>query len=260
MATDKPDKGGLNRRQVLKSAGVMSASLATPLVSSGVVRGAESSPSASEVGIADTVSSLFKEGKHSEAIHLLEKHGVKHDGSVVRMPSIGSKASDSQERIGTQSEWDKSSSSFAHYSYHLRGNVYSTYATWTLRGGGSWETSGPRDGIGITVNPDMWEPQLESWDWDNRSVRDNRGAKGVIVKFNDPDGPLTAPSSQRTGYLELQLEKTEPGSHNIYGTYVHSWLPFGVPGWISFELAIGPIVATASGGTDKWTKINDNEI
>lgn len=121
-----------------------------------------------------------------------------------------------------------------------------------LNDGGSYECSGPVDGIGITVNPDLWEPVLNSWEVDDRSSIGDRGSKGVISEFNDPDGPLGAPYEDRTGNLQVDLEKTEAGSHNIYGTYTHTWNPGCIPGRVSFGLAVGPISVSVDLSTDYW--------
>ncbi|MCL7417550.1 MAG: hypothetical protein M8354_06890, partial [Halalkalicoccus sp.] len=62
------------------------------------------------------------------------------------------------------------------------------------------------------------------------------------------------------GNMNVDIEKTEPGEHNIYGTYVHTWSPGGVPSGVSFSLAVGPIGVSTSRRTDTWTKRNDTNV
>ncbi len=77
------------------------------------------------------------------------------------------------------------------------------------------------------------------------------------MKYNDPS-LNDYDYVDTTGNLYAEFEKTEPGSHNIYGTYTHTWAPGGVPSGVSFSLAVGPIGVSISGGTDTWSKRSDN--
>lgn len=241
------------RRSFLKKTAAATVALGTPMVSSVA---ADDSAGARNIGIENAVEELLEKRKFEQADALLDKHGVKYDGEVLRLPKVQGE----EDEVSTQDEWNKSQSSFSHYSWHSSGDIYHVYQTWTLDGGGSAETSGPNDGIGATVNPDLWEPVLNSWEFSDRCSLDKRGSKGVIGSFNDPDGPMDAPYEDRTGWMSADFEKTEPGEHNIYGTYTHTWNPFGVPGGVSFSLAVGPIGVSASGGTDTWQKRSDSNL
>ncbi len=241
----------MQRRKFIASS-LSGLALATPAVGSVT---ADGSTGAAEIGIENSVTNLIQRGKFEQANRLLENHDVRYDANLVRMPAVGTEGD-----VGTQDEWNKSSSSFYHSSWNRYGDIYRSYAYWTLRDGGSYECAGPGDGVGVTVNPDLWEPVLNSWEFDGRSTLDERGSKGVVTRFDDPEGPADAPYSDRTGHLQVDLEKTESGSHNVYGTYTHTWLPGCVPGGVSFGLAVGPISVSASGGTDTWSKRADNNL
>lgn len=242
-----------DRRSFLKKTAAATAALGTPMVSNVA---AKDPTGARNVGIENAVEQLLEKKKFGKADALLDKHGVKYDRNVVQLPKVQTEEDD----VSTQDEWNRSQSSFSHYSWLSYGDVYHSYLTWTLDGGGSAETSGPNDGVGATVNPDLWEPVLNSWEFSDRCSLHERGSKGVIGEFNDPDGPLDVTPDERDGHMSVDFEKTEPGDHNIYGTYTHTWNPFGVPGWASFSLAVGPIGVSVSGEVDTWDKRSDNNL
>lgn len=247
-------KNSSNRRSFLKKTAAATAIVGTPMVSSAA---GKQPNGAREIGIENAVKKFIRKEKFGKADAMLEKHDVTFDRNVVRLPE----AQAEEDEVSTEDEWNKSESSFSHYSWEAYdGDFYHSFLTWTLDGGGSAETAGPDDGVGATVNPDLWEPILDSWEFSDRCSLDKRGSKGVIGAYNDPNGPADAPYEDRNGDMSVDFEKTEPGEHNIYGTYTHTWNPFGVPGGVSFSLAVGPIGVSASGGTDTWDKRSDNNL
>jgi|GEM_PF-2450541 len=245
-----------NRRRVIKG---LSAGLAAATVPATVSARDEQVTGAAEIGIRTRVNELLANGETRRARQLLEKHGVPYTANEKKMPATGVDV-ETTDGVSDQDQWTKSESTLDHYSYLSSGDtdsgVFQSSMYWNLNKEGNSETDGPDDGAGITVNPDLWEVVLDSWEFDNRSSLDKRGSKGVIVKYNDPwqDDQY----SDTTGYLRARFEKTEAGSHNLYGTYTHTWAPLGVPSGVSFSLAVGPIGVSASGATDTWSKRADN--
>ncbi len=255
MANQSQDTA--NRRRVIKGLG---AGLAAATVPATVSARGEPSTAATEVGIDTAVNKLLANGKTKQARQLLEKHGVPYTANEKQMPPTGVDTEETDE-VTIQDQWTKSASTLYHYSYLYSGDqdsgVFQSSIYWDLNQEGNYETDGPDDGAGITVNPDLWEVVLNSWEFDNKSSLDQRGSKGVIVKYDDP-GQNDTSDVDTTGYLRARFEKTEAGSHNLYGTYTHTWAPFGVPSGVSFSLAVGPIGVSISGGTDTWSKRADN--
>ena len=245
------------RRTVLRSIG---AGIAGSAAVVGTATAEEPDTAASAIGIGEAVRSLIRQRKANQAVRLLEKHDVPYDGSTLAMPPVGIDHSD----VSIQDQWTKSASTFNHYTWLSSGDsdsgIFQASTSWNLNQEGNYETDGPADGVGVTINPDLWEPVLNSWEFDNNSTLDERGSKGVIVDFDDPTMNDDVDGSDTTGWFDVELEKTEPGSHNVYGTYVHTWLPGGMPGGVSFGLAVGPLSVSVSGSTDTWTKRDDNNV
>jgi hypothetical protein len=218
---------------------------------------------AREIGIEKEVQAHLRDQEIEKAIELLDRNNVPYDSSTSEISTSNSQETADGD-FSTQAEFSRGKSKLNHTSYlsnDLR-NLYGCTLNWDLNFGnqGKQETGGPPDGAGITVNPDLWELELGTYYFDNRSKLDKRGGQGLIVNFDDPNGPHSTPNKWTNGSLAAFFQKTEPGSHNLYGTYVHTWAPFGVPSGVSFSLAVGPIGVTTSGRTDTWTKREDNNI
>jgi hypothetical protein len=181
----------------------LGAGLAAATVPATVSARGEPSTAATEVGIDTAVNKLLANGKTKQARQLLEKHGVPYTANEKQMPPTGVDTEETDE-VTIQDQWTKSASTLYHYSYLYSGDqdsgVFQSSIYWDLNQEGNYETDGPDDGAGITVNPDLWEVVLNSWEFDNKSSLDQRGSKGVIVKYDDP-GQNDTSDVDTTGYL-----------------------------------------------------------
>ncbi|HKL28701.1 MAG TPA: hypothetical protein VJ898_05470 [Natrialbaceae archaeon] len=241
-----------DRRTVLTTVGTAFVGLAAGVGSVA----AKSESSAKAAGIHTAVQRLLHNGNHRQARRLLEKHDIAHDVERRRMPSVGH--DEHKGDISKQDQWTKSESKFSHTSWRKAGDVYHSLAQWDLEKIGEWETDGPKDAVGITFNPDLWEIVNGSWDFDDQSSLAKRGQKGIIVEYDDPRKKDEL--ADTTGWASIDYEKTEAGNHNVYGTYCHTWVPLGIPGWVSFSLSAGPIGVSTSGRVDTWKKRADNNL
>lgn len=258
--SDQNRSSSINRRKFVTRIGASMAGLTIPLVGSATAQNKNNKVGAEDVGINTTVLELLKAGKHQKAEKLLTKHNIDYDSSFGMTPSDGTHESgNNSNQISTQDQWSRAMSWFYHTTWHNSGRTYQSYTQWDLNSPDPIDTAGPQDGIGITVNPDLWEIINYSWKSDNRSSLHKRGIKGVIFDFNDPND-TGAGSSLTTGWGTVKIQKIERGNHNIYGTYAHTWNVGGVPGWASFGLNIGPISVSGNGAVDHWKKRKDNNI
>lgn len=249
-----------SRRGFITGTAAAAVGLASPTVAVGAAsdgdgRGAE------DVGILTAVETLLEEHNHEQAKRLLDKHDVEYSYNRVAMPRVSNGASDAGEGVSTQAEYDESPSWFSQFAFHNYDNVYRSHADWGLEfDSGSdddVDSAGPKDGVGLTVNGDYWEPVLDSWEFgEGTSLRKrDRYGRGIIGEFDDPES--SAPSWERQSWQHLDFRKTESGEHNIYGTYVHSWNKFSAPGGITYGFGVGPITVGTSTSTGYWKQRSD---
>lgn len=141
------------------------------------------------------------------------------------------------------------------------GAIYHVYLGWTLVYGdfACQDGPGPKDGASITYSGSNWEIDDDKT-YGPHTTEDKRGPRGIIGKFRDPviscdsDVMNWPPKSRRQSFISMDIEKKRVGSHKIWFTYVHSWAPLGIPGWISFGLAAGPIGVSAPLQVQTWKK------
>lgn len=238
------------------------AGLATPVVSVGAAAD-EGTSGATDEDIEERVTTLLTEHRYAQAAELLSEHGVEFSHNNISMPSVyGGNTSDSGFSI--QSEFDKGPSWFHHFAFHDYGNVYRSHAGWGLEhdsgGDKNVDSPGPKDGIGLTVSNALWEPVLNSWEFgDHTSLRKrDRYGRGIIGGFNDPGSGAWSERCQ--SWQHLNFRKVDSGIHNIYGTYIHSWNKFSLPGGITYGFGWGPITASVGTTTDYWRKRSDVDV
>lgn len=261
MARDWSHLEASSRRRIIRGTAAAAAGIASPAVTLGSASGGDGH-GAEEAGILTAVQELLNQHKHEQAKRLLDKQGVEYEHQRAAMPRISNGESDSGGGFSTQSEYDKDPSWFSQFAFHNYDNVYRSHADWGLEFDESGsdhkvDSAGPKDGIGLTVNGDYWEPVLDSWEFEEQTSlrKRDRYGRGIIGEFDDPESG--APSWERQSWQHLDFRKTESGEHNIYGTYVHSWNKYSVPGGITYGFGVGPITVGTSTSTGYWKKRSD---
>ena len=215
------------------------------------LRGAE------QAGITNAIDRLLQNGRIEEVSKLLDAHDVEH---ATTRRTVGT----SSDEVSTQDEWGKSESEFVRNTWVEDSwtDRYASYFWWELKGGGcACDGAGPNDGVGLTLNPDNWNIDTGNRFSDEHSSLEDRDAEGRLWEYNDPSSDSWSRREDSSGHCKMSAYRTEfDAPSTIYGTYIHTWNPFGIPGGASFSLAIGPIGVSTDINTHSWTMRVDHVV
>ncbi len=210
-----------------------------------------------QAGIQNAVDRLLQNGRVEQANKLLKKHDIEHATTKRTMEH-------SPEGPSTQDEWGKSESEWIRSTWveDESNDRYGSYLWWHLKGGGcACDGAGPNDGVGLTLNPDNWNIDTGNRYSDEHTTLEDRDAEGRLWEYNDPSSDSAFKRDDSKGIVKMSAYRTEfDAPATIYGTYVHTWNPFGVPGNASFSLAVGPIGVSTGFNTHSWKRRIDHVV
>jgi hypothetical protein len=256
-------RGNINRRKVLKTAGIAGSMAFTSGIVS--VSPQEDSPTTQSEGIDEKLPSLIKSGEIKKASTILNEYGIPNactkkaahyndeqnslytstaeldKGETISETTI----SDKEETVRPMDEWDKGHSEISRHTYHRnkKEDLWGTSINWYLGDGGNMEgqaeSDEPLDGAQISFSIDDWDHKSKAVsadpDWDNNpGAKDSKGskvdkkmAKGFAVKYDDPPNPYFVnadPVPRPDGSAGTSVYRVDDSrEHTLYGSYTHTW-------------------------------------
>lgn len=270
---NSPDDRLIGRRRVLR--GVASAGLAAPgVMAASVSVGAETNPIGTEdAGIQKPVQKLLRNRNPRKAAQLMDKKGVEYDQTAIEMPIISNPKPEQDDDFSTQAEYNQSNSKFVQTVRLVSGSIYRSTLSWVLEYEGEIlnacvDSAGPKDGVSVGFSGTYWEPVINSWEFGSNTTFGDRKTEGVIGLFDDPEFvPVTGcngsilsktPSlSRRSSWMKVDLRKKQAGTHNVYGTYAHTWNPFSLPSGVTFSISLGILSVSTGPNARYWKRRSD---
>lgn len=242
------------RRTILKNAGATLVGIGSLSNVTGATGKPDRGPGASEIGIKKAVDKHLEKGRIQKAHSLLEKHNVSHGFDHLTVPTAEMQGGD----VSIQ-EADYSESQFWFHWYEREYPHYNIMNQFEIEGtGGGDKTSALADGVGFGWAGDKWEydyPSFESGtmghDDDYINNPDSKGS-GLVAEYH---GVEMLDGQEKGGWARINIEKQEPGKHNVWAHYGHTWEAW----WedysaVTFGISYGGASLSVSleGGTGKW--------
>lgn len=244
------------RRQVLKAGAGLA--LLTGSTTIGAADTGSAERSAEEAGILEEIYWLLSRGKHDKAEYYLSEYNVSHDRDTVDesiiITSSGERVDIEEDSVGTLAQVNKQKTSLDLEAVHAYGNTYAvSYAIDLFEDSGP-ECASPKDAIAVSWSPDLWEYSPDSVLLGEHMSDPDDNPPGIKIDFDVQDELNDEAYDQERVSTLVNVQKTESGTHNIYGHYSHTWRPFCLPGGVSFGIGKGILSVSVSGRTDYWKK------
>ena len=241
---------GIGRRNVLKNVAIASGIAGASSLTGGVAAGksVKNDQSMRDMGVEDEYNDLINEGKIEEAIQLLENANVNHSTTRKKLPF---RSDDSKDQPISPDDVVEKDSSIYLIANEVDDPIFSATVTCDLTARNDLlDCSGPDDAVAISYSDDRWKFNPESEDLGPYMDNFDPGPEGCVAKYDDTN--LVAGFDETT-HLKIELEKDEPGQHNLFGHYGHTWIPCSPGGGAAtFGVSYGALSVNAGLKTDYW--------